>query len=654
MPKRKIAKSGFQSIIDNIKSKIMKVTSDKISSDIDNSLSRISGTIIDKDASNYADMVRKTFSDILQKNFSFKGITGDFFQTYVSADRFVRYANSEEIVDCIPYCARALKVLADEIVAPDEISKCVIQIMQKGAEGTDEKKVENNIRNIIKSLGVESYIQDIVYETLKLGDQYIEICDYTSGDIPVTQAILTEEGEEGVEREKSVPESNFGPVDVTWEVDIIDENGKSSKEERSVSVTTRIVKEGKERDELTLQEDKAEKTELKNARLIIHDPRYVIKLQSHRFKMCLGYLILPRYQFGSSDPRANQLKAMVYGMNNYRDMTGIDRLYTDIMATIKKYIGSKDFKVDKVEVKNMIARCIKELEDDKTMEFEVRFVPPDRIEHFTISNRRFFPYGESIFYKSTFASKLLIALETAVTIKRISDSVDSRVFYVETGVPRNAKDVIEQVREARTKKKVSIDKFGSLSSIPSMITSYEDYYVPQTNGKRFLEFDSLPPAQSPRDTTEELKYMRDVLVSGLEVPPSYIGLEENLSNKNALSFENILFARTIISYQFVLSKHLWSLFDKLHRFIYGNKLDPHMIITFSPPKMLQAEKDSEHIRMIAELIESLSGLGIDKEYLKKKYLPVDWDDITKFETKGSIDDQMKPKEEEEEAMGGGF
>ena len=129
--KRNDLKGGFSSIIDNIKSSIMNVSSANTTDDIDAALARITSSVVDKDASNYAEMIKTTFSDILQQKFNFKDVSREFIQTYSNSDRFLRYSNAEEIVDSIPYCARALKVLADETVAPDDINKTIIKIVNK-------------------------------------------------------------------------------------------------------------------------------------------------------------------------------------------------------------------------------------------------------------------------------------------------------------------------------------------------------------------------------------------------------------------------------------------------------------------------------------------------------------------------------------------
>lgn len=645
---------NYQGALSSLKKRVIG-TKKNTGDEIDASLARISGSIIDKDASNYAEMMLSIYSKILGQEFNFKTMPRGIFQGYMSVDRYSRYINSEEIVDCIPYCARALKVLVDEITAPDDITKVVLRFFQDELESDASRISLENVQSINKCLKIDRHIHDIISDTLKYGDQFVEICDYMSKDVPITQLILSESKKRGLKEEPTY----LKQLTIKYPNDIEDLEGKDKGTELTLNPIVTVVTESK-KNEKRKGSKKTEAINIDNIRLIIHDSRYVIKLQSERFKMCLGYLILPKYAFGSSAlgtggaASVPNLLSMLGGGLTYKNVFGIDALYTDIMTLVKRHLGDKEFRVAKDEVKNMIMRSIAEFEQEETTDFKIRFVPPERMEHFVLGKRRFFPYGESIFCKITFAAKLLIALETAITIKRVADSSDKRIMYIETGTPRNVRDLIEEIKETMKKRRISIDSMGSIGSIPSMITNYEDYYIPQHDGKRYIEFDTLPPTVQIRDLTEELKYFRDSLVAALDVPPSFLGVEENLSQKASLSVENVLFARTIVSYQSYLTIHVWSLFNKVHKFIYDELLSENIRITFSPPRTLQVEHESDHIRIVVDLINSLKELGIDEEYLKRKYLPLDWDEIEKSETQSKLDSELEKGEGEEEGGVAGF
>ena len=631
---------------------------------IDNTIDKISNLIINKDTQNYAELIRRSFADSINKDV-FKSLTPNTFFSYDTLDRLMRYLNAEQICDSIPYCARALKIMSDEIVSPDEITRTVLQFLESGNIGSEfNKRCLANLRSINSILGIEDMLHNITYETLKQGDQFIEICDYMAEDIPLTQSLLNEEANSvGVI-------SELGLHEVEYPIHYEDENGNNKTDQYKVSIQPILIESVAKT---------SESLDINRVRLIIHDSRYVIKLQTNRFKMCLGYLVLPRPNDNMGAPNAldpgscgsykspQTFSSIFHGFNYMRDFTGIDKVYTDIIGAVKKHIGTSDISLDRKEVMNMLAKVIKDFEDQISYtKFEVRYVPPHRMEHFFINRRRFFPYGEGIFHKISFSAKLLIAFETALTIKRISDSSDKRVISVETGIPRNVRSLIEEIKTSMQKKRFSMDTMGNIGSIPcldlntnirltngntltlndiiyqfnkgeelevycynhetgticpdkivkarvtgrnvevikvtldnnesivctpdhlfmmrdgsyieakklkendslmpsnhkvkcieimndridvgdietehfhnfmlyvgvfvhnSMITSYENYFVPQNKGKKYVEFDTLPPTINIRDISDELKLMRDMLVANLEIPPSFLALEENL------------------------------------------------------------------------------------------------------------------------------
>jgi hypothetical protein len=631
--------NSLKSTFNSVKNKIIKTPANKSIDKVDDILRKVSGDITDKNSRNQAELLRKVFSDTIDTSM-FENIPTNIAFSTEFVTRINRYVNSEEICDSIPYCARALKVLSNEIVSPDNVTKEKLQFIQTKSFSPEDSKNLVNVRSINDMLKIEDTLHDLVYETLKFGDQFIEICNYSSEDVPLTQSILNED---------YTPE-----YEIKYKVPKVSPQNKVILEDKIVNIKA-IIEEAK---------DKEDQVDLSKIRLIIHDPSYVIKIQSRRFKLCLGYLVLPRPSnpldplqpsTGANAANQSRLRNILNFSTQSQDFLGVDRLYKDIISQIKKHVGNSDISVNKKETMAMITRIIKEIDDESEGVLKIRYVPPERMQHITIYNRRFFPYGESIFYKTTFAAKLLIAFQVALVIKRIGDSSDKRAIYVETGIPRNTRNLIEQIKEGLQKKKFSLGTVGSIGSIPSMITSYETYFIPQSHGKRFVEFDTVPAPVSIRDLHEELKFFRDELVSSLEVPPPYLNLEENLSNKNALSFENQMFARTVVSYQSMLSPYIQGLFSKIYKMVYGRHLPIGLIITFMPPKMLEIEREAEHMETVSRLITALSELGINREYLKRKYLSIDWEKLKEFETETSMDKKVEGgKEEGESEFGGRF
>lgn len=635
---------------------------------LDKTLEKIGQKLLNKDSLNSSDLVR----DLLSKSSMTKD-TSDFFQgissnvslLHENRDRIYRYINSEEIVDAIPYCAKALKIITDQVVSPDDINKKIIQIF----EITDEKKtVEysqayNFVQNICKELHLDEIIYETIHDTLKLGDQFIEICNIESNDVPITHTLLTENENDLVIDSEIIHED--------LKIPYFNETNELLNT-REVGVNIKILMEKDESDtNLENPKNSKETVDLSNIRLILHDPSYVIKIQSARFRMCLGYLIIPKSEnnttnmnlFNTNNSGTQTLKQTnLYqnysGINN-DFYSGINQIYQKVLKHVKKHLTkNEEITLNKNETINILARSIKDVDDDGLKNFRIRYVPPERMQHFEIYNKRFFPYGESIFYKSTFQGKLLIALETAVTVKRLSDSTEKRVIYVESaGLPRNVKTTIENLKEGFKKRKYSLDSFGSIGSIPSYINTYEDYYIPQKNGKRFVEFDTLPPAINIRDISDELKFFRDLLVASLDVPPSFVSLEENSVTKANLAQESNVFARTVIAYQSLFGKLIDSLISKIYKFC-RKELMPEIKITLSPPKLLQTEIYADQLDTIQRVANVLGDLGVPKDFVAKEYLHIDWEKVEDFKVKTALENRLKSQAsgevDEFGNSGGGF
>ena len=168
----------------------------------------------------------------------------------------------------------------------------------------------------------------------------------------------------------------------------------------------------------------------------MHNPKHVMRLETERFKTCLGYLVFPKV-----DPRivfGNQ--SMSSNLNNIDSLCNniINKLYTSLQQRNDNITITDDMK------KSILAHLasIKNNEDLK-----IRYVPSDLMIHWRHNIEKFDPYGESIFEPVNFDCRLLMALKTATTIKRLSYASDKRIISVETGLPRDAKNIIDDESE---------------------------------------------------------------------------------------------------------------------------------------------------------------------------------------------------------------
>jgi len=592
----------------------------------------------------YIDLVKTLISQTtVGSNLSNQNLMG-FGQTGVSPAAFgqnirvMRYKTYEAIVTHINYCYRALNVIVDNIISPDDITKVALEVKAKTFLENDTKKVQS-VREVIDKLDLEKHLTMVVKNTLKFGDFFSEIADSKTAllsksivteDKSFTEAILTnrDDKEENIEKiEQEVNDINFK---INLDFSLLNESRNKSQQ---------LNTEDKDKKE----KSKGEK--LSDLKLLFYEPRQVVKLQSEAFPICFGYLVFPLMTFVPQVMIQDQL---------------VNQLCSSILQKIEKKIPeAKNIPGSADEIRLLLHAMISKAGTNYT-QVDIRYIPPERMQHFLVPSTKYYPYGESVFDTCQFSAKLLIAMETALVIHRLNRSTEKRKISIEIGLPRDAKKQIEKLREEMKKRKISLDSFGTIDTIPSMISTFEDVYIPQKDGKPFVDISTFNEGNvETRSKVEELKFIRDSIVASLGVPPAFIGLEENLSNKSTLSEENVLFARTVIHHQKYMSSQITDLVRKCVSII-----DPEealetsdIIVAFLPPKSLQFERESKYIRDVSELIKSLAELGVPQAWSKKKYLSgIDWVEIDNFKTAEKIDRNLKSRSEEEEnsttGMGG--
>jgi len=689
-------------LFNTIKTSIIGTNTAKIDKDIDSSFRSIEKYSVNSNKNIWVDAIKNlvTTTGAETPEAIIRGLQGNpQVQNYDQSGRVYRYMEYDSIVRKISYCQRALETLTDNILSPDDITKRSIQflidpIYQENASLTTTVA---RLKSIEKKISFDDKVKKIVKTTLKKGDNFVEIICSPKGENALTVI------QEGVSLSFDNKIEDIGSVikkDINYKV--LKEDAKNDNDLEEKTFKTKIQLEvtsfggalsgmgsyavganvnkysgraitskpltGKsasvdphdkgnpmEPDKFKSKFDDdgneiANKGQrdlaLRDIFIAIHDPKFIIRLETKRFKTCLGYLVFPKL-----DPTLTQNAALLAAGNST-----VDGLCAEIINQIStKLKNSNDDISIGDDMKYTILSYLASIQNNEDL--KVRYVPPELMSHWRINVDVFDPYGESIFECVNFDSRLLMALKTATTIKRLTYATDKRVVAVETGLPRDAKNSIEAVKEALSKKRVSIDSMGSIDNIPSQIPTFETIYIPMRDGKRFVEFDRMEWGMNPTEDVENLKFIRDNIVANLGVPAPYLGLEENMSNRSLLTVENINFCRTIISFQKELSVSLKDLFAKIYELIHAaDAADMEKItVTFQEPKISPYEHQMEYVEQIQRLIEALKALGIPMEWLKKKYLPdFDWEAIKKYKAEETIEQETGEAPSDQEQMGGGI
>jgi len=627
----------FKKTFDDLKSSLIGVKSSEVDSDLDKSIEDILTYRSNSGRVGYIDYLQTMISKSATNLQSFKNMNdlsygGNGTIGSEHGRRIARYNSYNSITTYINYCKRALDVLVDNILSPDDINKISLNVFEKESASTsaDQSIKTKEIKKLLQDLNIEKNIGLITKTTLHLGDYFAEITD--NKKIFTSKSILTEQEDLSDDKLYERFTENYEYTHIT------EENAKSVVKEKMEIILDFQAQEIP--DEITDKNDEKDKKNIasQNVKVVYHRPGQVVKLQSELYPICFGYLVFPRYQMHQNLSIEEQY---------------VNNICKKILVGIEKKgitIKNLDSQTNK-DLQDIITQFIKSSESHNNM--TIRYIPPDKMIHFHIPSLKYFPYGESIFDSCQFTAKLVISLETALTIQRISRSTEKRKIAVEIGLPRDAANLIQKMKEAFKKRKVSIDDFGSVDTIPSNISTFEDIYVPQKDGKPFVDietFDGMGRADTA-GKTDELTQLIGQLVASLGVPRSFLGLEENTTWKNTLSEENILFARTIIYHQKYLNEQLSEMIYKIYKVIdpdFALEFNDRFMITFPAPQSLQFERQSKYISDIVTMVNSLKEIGVPLEYSKKKFITqIDWDEVAEYTTKEKINTIEKGGEDDQ-------
>lgn len=694
----------MSNLLNQLKDTILGVKSNKIDAIIDDSLSRIDKFTASEDKNKFVEYMNKLITtsgadgSSLLKSLS----TGNpQVQSYDNSGRVSRYNEYEAICAKIPYCFRALECWVDHIVSPDEILKTSLQIcpFDKDETTDDVACAIGRLKTITKHFDIDNKIRDIIRTTLKLGDNFIELVKTPNGantlvvlnegfdpapyngiDVLLNKKYVYTEskavGNKKVDTQKSIKivideaisgfslggifsalgtnmsSPNYPDMQTTFK-DISGLTPKS-KDNSGGHKSDDYV----EADKFKSKYDKIEKDANKNTlespliqlhdiSMVIHDPRYVIRLETKRFKVCLGYLVFPKVDIINVNSGA---------VNN------IDAMCAQLLLDVKRKLSSKGTKVaDDIhlsdDIKKVLLVHLQHI--DKNDDLKIRYVNPDLMQHFKLSTSKYFPYGASIFDPVMFACRMYIAQKTAAVVKQINASTDKRFISLEIGLPRDAKNVIEQMKEQINKKRITVDSLGNTDTIPSQISTWENIFIPMKDGKKYVEIDHQQWSPNANEDTEALKNAANEIVGDLGVPASYLNIAENSGNRATLTAESINWARSIIAKQQELTPCLRQFYYKVYCLVWGvKKADvlKKIQITFQMPRIAPMTNNIEFIENSSRAIEALSGLGLSKEYLKREYMPyIDWEHA---ESDGIMDKINKETGESQDAtqdmMGGGM
>ena len=255
-----------------------------------------------------------------------------------------------------------------------------------------------------------------------------------------------------------------------------------------------------------------------------------------------------------------------------------------------------------------------------------------QIAHFRMANdSNFLPYGKSMIESTRKIWKQLTLMEDAMLIHRIMRAPSKRVFKIDIGnIPPNEVDNYMQRIINKMKKTPIIDEATGEYNLKYNIQNLtEDFFMPVRGGDSGTNIEELGGIDY--DSTEDVEYLKNKLLSSLRIPKAFLGFDENVGGKATLAAEDVRFARTIERIQRIIISELTKI-AVVH--LYSQGYTDEDLVNFelhlaSPSTMYEQEK----IELFGQKV------GLARDMLSDKILPYQWiyDNIFNFSDKEKVE-----------------
>ena len=405
---------SLKDIFTNLRTTIVGVKTTNVDNKLDQAVKDIALYRSQANRNSYVNLIKHIISQTNNVNID-SGNQGLFGQGTTSPASFgqqmrlSRYQSYESIVSYINYCHRALSVLVDNILSPDDITKISLEIKPKTflEDETDTNSKTSSVRETISKLKLEKNLTTIVRNTLQYGDFFCEIAD---AKVAMTSRSIVSEGFLiKMDDDESTQKSVRADI-LSWEQQISEKT--SVKINLDFSTLQELVTDTKG-GKISLHAEEGEKMDIDNLHLLFYEPYQVIKLQTEIFPVCFGYLVFPKVSITPGIAIQDE---------------AINNICLSILQKIRTKIPEiKELGNSEKEIRAIIGSMI--TNSDYSRSLNVRYVPPDKMQHFQVPSTKFYPYGESIFDSCMFTAKMIIAMETCLVVQRLSRSTEKRKVW---------------------------------------------------------------------------------------------------------------------------------------------------------------------------------------------------------------------------------
>lgn len=159
------------------------------------------------------------------------------------------------------------------------------------------------------------------------------------------------------------------------------------------------------------------------------------------------------------------------------------------------------------------------------------------------------PYGTSILRPIIDTWRRVVLIREALVIYRITRAPQKFLFKIGTDgmTGEEAFKFAQDMKKEITRKPLTNPETGEIDFKYNPMSIEENVFMPTYEGSP-SDVSVLEGANN-LDQVEDYKIIKDDLFAGLKIPKSWLTFEEDLSNKAALSEEDVRFAKTIQKHQ---------------------------------------------------------------------------------------------------------
>lgn len=318
-------------------------------------------------------------------------------------------------------------------------------------------------------------------------------------------------------------------------------------------------------------------------------------------------------------------------------------------------------KTNRIEVNNKLAfytyttDLVDERTKQKSAEIQYR-LQPWQVVHFKIEDKDFYPYGGSLLKSGVRTFRRLSMLEDAILVYRLARTPERRVFKIGVGNLSSieANRFVQRVRDNYRTSQI-IDSEGKINRKAASLSITQDIFIPVREGESGTNVETLSGGQG-LSTIEDLKFFRDEILLTMNIPPDYLGVQQEGGggSRGSLAVLDSKFARFVERIQYYIEEGLTKI-AFIELFFAGKKKEElqDFKLELTPPSNIKEIIDLEFINQKMGLIQTMIGLNIfPTKYILKNVLRLSNKEINDIMLFKELEDQKKSQAGSAAAGGG--